>query len=232
MQSDLAKVLFPLRGRPLIHNVLDAVAGAGFSRTVVVVGHQHERVREALSGWDVKFVLQEPQLGTGHAVQCAAPLLSDFKGAVAVLAGDVPFIRTETLAGLMEHHHRTSAAVTVLTARLDDPSGYGRIVRDPSGRITAIVEEVDCRPEERSVREINSSIYAFDYPFLAKSLPRLGRENRQGEMYLTDTVGMAFDEGALVEGIVVDDEHEVSGINTPEQLADAETAHKETHGGG
>jgi bifunctional UDP-N-acetylglucosamine pyrophosphorylase/glucosamine-1-phosphate N-acetyltransferase len=232
MQSDLAKVLFTLRGRPLIHHVLEAVGGAGFSRTVVVVGHQHGRVRAALSGWSAEFVLQEPQLGTGHAVQCAAPLLSGFKGAVAVLAGDVPLIRTETLAGLMEHHHRTAAVVTVLTARLQDPTGYGRIVRDGSGRITAIVEEGDCRPAERSIREINSSIYAFDYPFLAKSLPRLGRENQQGEMYLTDTVGMAFAEGLLVEGIVVDDERELSGINTPEQLQDAEAANKEIQGGG
>jgi UDP-N-acetylglucosamine diphosphorylase/glucosamine-1-phosphate N-acetyltransferase len=222
MRSDLAKVLFPLRGRPLIRFVLDATAGAGFERTVVIVGHQADRVRETLGGYDVEFALQDQQLGTGHAVQCAAPRLAGFEGDVAVLAGDAPLIRSRTLGGLMDHHRESKAVVTVLTARLPDPAGYGRIVRGPDGRITAIVEDKDCTPAQRAIDEINSSIYAFRWPFLARALPRLGNQNRQGEYYLTDTVGMAFAEGLPVEGIVVADHHEVAGINTPAQLADAE----------
>jgi len=222
MRSDLAKVLFPLRDRPLIRFVLDAVAEAGFERTVVIVGHQAERVKETLAGYDVEFALQAEQLGTGHAVRCAAPLLAGFEGDVAVLAGDAPLIRSRTLGELMDHHRESKAVATVLTARLPDPAGYGRIVRDASGRITAIVEDKDCTPDQRRIDEINSSIYAFRWPYLREALPRVGNANRQGEYYLTDTVGMAFAEGLPVEGIVVADHHEVAGINTPDQLAEAE----------
>jgi bifunctional UDP-N-acetylglucosamine pyrophosphorylase/glucosamine-1-phosphate N-acetyltransferase len=122
----------------------------------------------------------------------------------------------------MDRHRESEAAVTVLTARLPDPAGYGRIVRDASGRITAIVEDKDCTPAQRRIDEINSSIYAFRWPYLLRALPRVRNANRQGEYYLTDTVGMAFAEGLPVEGIVVGDHHEVAGINTPDQLADAE----------
>ena len=135
MKADLAKVLFPIDGRPLIHFVLDAVEEAGFSRAVVIVGHQAELVRETLAGRDVEFALQAEQLGTGHAVLCAAPLLEGFTGDAAVLAGDAPLIRGATLRRMMERHRDARATVTVLTALLEDPSGYGRVLRDgPGGR--------------------------------------------------------------------------------------------------
>jgi len=219
MRADLAKVLFPIDGRPLIHFVLDAVEAAGFARAVVVVGHQHEAVRETLRGRRAEFALQAEQLGTGHAVRCAAPLLEGFSGDVAVLAGDAPLIRGETLRRMMAHHRETGATVTVLTALLEEPAGYGRVLRDPAdGRVVAIVEDKDCTPDQKRIREINSSIYAFSYPFLAGALGRIDNRNRQGEYYLTDTVALAFAEGRRVEGIVVEDPAEVSGINTPEQL--------------
>jgi UDP-N-acetylglucosamine diphosphorylase/glucosamine-1-phosphate N-acetyltransferase len=221
MKSDLAKVLFLLGGKPLILHVIDAVEGAGIGRTVVVVGHQRERVADALIGRRVELVVQDPQLGTGHAAQCAAPVLSGFAGTLVVLAGDAPFIRSETIRDLIERHESSGAAVTVLTARVPDPAGYGRIVRE-GGRVTGIVEEKDASPEVREIREINSSIYAFRYSFLQAALPRLRAENRQKELYLTDTVHMAFTAGDRVEGFVVADPHEISGINTPEQLAEAE----------
>jgi UDP-N-acetylglucosamine diphosphorylase/glucosamine-1-phosphate N-acetyltransferase len=228
MKADLAKVLFPIAGRPLIHLVLDAVEAAGFSRAVVVVGHQHERVRETLQARGVEFALQAEQLGTGHAVLCAAPLLDGFTGDVAVLAGDAPLIRGETLRRMMARHREAEAAVTVLTAILDDPAGYGRVVRDPvDGRVVAIVEDKDCTAEQRRIAEINSSMYAFSYPFLSDALGRIGNRNRQGEYYLTDTVALAFDEGRTVEGIVVEDPAEVSGINTPEQLESARIVMRE-----
>ncbi len=227
MKSDLAKVLFPLEGRPLVQHVLDAVEGAKFDRAIAIVGHQHERVREALARRRVEFVLQEEQLGTGHAVARAAPLLEGFEGDVAVLAGDAPLIRAATLHELMGHHRRTGAAVTVLTAVLPDATGYGRMVRDADGRITAIVEHKDCTEDQLRIHEINSSIYAFRWPYLSRTLPMIGNENRQGEFYLTDTVGIAFREGLPVEGIIVEDHREVAGINTPEQLEDARAVMRE-----
>jgi bifunctional UDP-N-acetylglucosamine pyrophosphorylase/glucosamine-1-phosphate N-acetyltransferase len=227
MKADMAKVLFPLGGRPLLLHVLDAVDGADFDRTVVVVGHQGDQVREAAAGRGVEFVVQEPQLGTGHAVQCAAPLLGEFPGSVAVLAGDAPLIRSRTLLDMMALHRETGAMVTILTARVPDPSGYGRIIRNNEGRITGIVEDKDCLPEQKRVDEINSSIYAFDYPFLSENLSRLGNDNRQGEYYLTDIVSMAVKKGERVEGIIVADHREISGINTREQLDDAERVHRE-----
>jgi bifunctional UDP-N-acetylglucosamine pyrophosphorylase/glucosamine-1-phosphate N-acetyltransferase len=230
MQSDRAKVLFPLQGRPLIHHVLDAVRENDFARILVIVGHQQERVREALDGLELEFVRQEPQLGTGHAMLCAAPLLEGFTGSVVVLAGDAPLLRGETLSSFMDHHLRTGATVTVLTAEVPDPAGYGRIIRNDLGRVVTIVEDKDCRPEQRGVREINSSIYVFCYPFLAAVLPALSNVNRQGEFYLTDTVAMAVDRSERVEGFRVADFREVWGVNTAEQLALAEEALRERNG--
>lgn len=224
MKSDLAKVLFPLAGRPLLLHVMDAVRAAGFDRMVVVVGHQAEAVRRA-AGTGPEFVIQEPQLGTGHAVQCALPALGDFQGPVAVLAGDVPLIRSRTLRTLVGHHRETGAMLTVLTAELPDATGYGRILRGPRGEVTAIVEEKDATPAQRGIREINSGIFVFDRAFLDWSLPRLGNENRQGEYYLTDTVGLAVGRGGPVEGVRIDDVREISGINTPQQLAELEREH-------
>ena len=217
MKSDLAKVLVPVAGRPLLLHVLDSVERAGFERVVVVVGHQAERVREVLAGRPVDTVVQEPQLGTGHAVSCAAPLLAGVTDPIAVLAGDAPLIRAGTLRSMLDHHLRTHAAVTLLTAVLENPQGYGRVVRK-NGRVTAIVEDKDATPEERAIHEINSSIYAFDGPFLLRGLPGLKNENRQREYYLTDLVHLAFAEGRGVEGLPVPDPMEVVGVNTVEQL--------------
>ena len=218
MKADRPKVLFEIEGRPMIHHVLDAVERAGFSRTIAVIGYRHDLVREAVAGRNVETVLQAEQLGTGHAVMMAAPLLESATGVAAVLAGDVPLIRASTLEAMVARHREARAAVTVLTAVLPDASGYGRIVRDDAGRVTAIVEEKDCTGAQRRIHEINSSIYAFDIPFLLESLPRLSRANRQGEYYLTDTVGMAFEGGLPVEGLVVEDFRELSGVNTKGQL--------------
>jgi len=221
MKSDQAKVLFPIAGRPLLLHVLDSVEAAGFDRVIAVVGHQADRVREALAGRRVDSVVQEPQLGTGHAVLCAAPLLTGVTHPIAVLAGDAPLIRARTLRRMLEHHHRTNAAVTLLSAVLDNPKGYGRVVRK-DGRVVAIVEDKDATGEEQAIHEINSSIYAFDGPFLLRGLPKLKNENRQKEYYLTDLVHLAFEEGRLVEGVVVSDPMEVVGVNTVEQLEEAE----------
>lgn len=218
MGSGEAKVLVPLAGRPLIDHVLDTVLSLGPDRVLVVVGHRHRQVRAALDGRGVEFVLQEPQNGTGHALQCAAPALEGFEGTVVVLAGDAPLLRRGTLTGLLERHRETGAVVTVLTAVVPDPDNYGRVLRNADKRVTAIVEDSDCPPEQRAVSEVNSSIYAFDYPFLADALPRLSADNRQGELYLTDTVETAVAEGKRVEAFRAEDYREVLGVNTPAQL--------------
>jgi UDP-N-acetylglucosamine diphosphorylase/glucosamine-1-phosphate N-acetyltransferase len=224
MRSDLAKVLFPLEGRPLILHVVDAAGLAGFPRIIVVVGHQHEAVRAALAGRRVEFALQAEQLGTGHAVAQAAPLLAGTTGDLVVLAGDAPLVRAGTLRDLVARHRQTRAVVTVLTAMHPAPQGYGRIVRGKTGGITAIVEDRDLAPEQRGLREINSSIYAFRWPFLEAALPRLGTRNEQGEYYLTDAVEMAFAAGERVEGVVAEDYREIMGVNTPEHLEEARAA--------
>ena len=221
MESDLPKVLFPLLGRSLLDHVLDSVMAAGFDRTVVIVGHQADRVREAVKDRDVRCALQEPQLGTGHAVQCAMPELEGFAGDLAVLAGAAPLIRPATLKAMMRRHQDSRSAVTILTAMLPDATGYGRILRDAAGTVTGIVEHRDATEAQRQVREINSSIYAFDAGFLAGALPRLKAANDQAEYYLTDTVAMAVGEGLRVEGVVVEDHREVLGINTREHLEEA-----------
>ncbi|HEX7880707.1 MAG TPA: sugar phosphate nucleotidyltransferase [Candidatus Eisenbacteria bacterium] len=224
MKSDLPKVAVPMAGRPLIRYVLDATRGAGITRVVAVVGYRRELVAEAMSGSQATLAVQEEQRGTGHAVMVAAPFLAGQKGPVVVLAGDIPLIRAGTIASLLAQHEGTGAAVTVLTADLDDPHGYGRIIRLPDGRVTGIVEERDATPEQRSIREINSSIYAFDWAFLEPSLGRLTSHNAQGEYYLTDTLRMAFEQGLRVEAMRVADPAEVSGVNTVEQLAELEAA--------
>jgi len=163
MKSDRAKVLHEIEGKSLLGHVLDTAAELGLSRTIVVVGHQAEEVRGAHAAWEVETVLQEPQLGTGHAVIVAAPLLRGTPpdADCLVLYGDVPLLRATTLGELMERHRLEGNGVTVLTAEVDDPAGYGRVFRDAAGRFERIVEDRDLRPEDRGRREINSGIYAF-----------------------------------------------------------------------
>jgi bifunctional UDP-N-acetylglucosamine pyrophosphorylase/glucosamine-1-phosphate N-acetyltransferase len=224
MKTDLPKVAVRMGGRPLLHYVLDATFGAGVANVIVVTGYQRDVVSKSLSGYAVREALQAEQKGTGHAVQMAAPLLEGHDGPVVVLAGDIPLIRPGTIARLLERHAATRAAVTVLTAELEDASGYGRIVRNAEGRVTGIVEERDADDAVRRIREINSSIYAFDWRFLAPALGELRDENAQGEYYLTDTVHLAVERRLRVEAILVDDPREVSGVNTVEQLAELEAA--------
>ena len=224
MKSDLPKVVNEMGGRPLIQYVLDATFAAGVGKVIVVYGYRREHVSTAVINYPVHLAWQAEQKGTGHAVTVAAPLLTGHEGPVIVLAGDIPLIQSATLRGMVDHHRRAAAAVTVLTAEFPDPAGYGRIVRDAAGRVTGIVEEKDATPGIRAIREINSSIYTFDWRFLLPALARLSDDNIQREYYLTDTLQMAVREGRKVEAIKVEDPWEVSGINTVEQLRELEAA--------
>lgn len=226
MNSDLPKVLHPMAGRPLLAHVLGMLEELGVGRTVVVIGHQRERVRAAFPDAAVEWAVQSEQRGTGHAVLCAGPALENFEGTLLVVCGDTPLLTARTHHELLEGHAASGAAVTVLSMRVPDPRGYGRVVRDAAGHIERIVEEKDATPAIRALDEVNSSIYAFDYPKLAAVLGRLTAQNAQGEYYLTDTVALLQQAGHRAAVVVAPDYREMLGINTVEQLAEAEAIHR------
>ncbi len=221
MRSERAKVLHEIGGRTLIEHVLAAVAPLRPDPLVVVVGHQAEQVRQLL-GDKVTTVLQKDQLGTGHAVLQAKAALRGFDGDVLVLCGDVPLLRTETLRELVQAHRSTDAKVTVLSVHVEDPTGYGRIVRGPGEGQLRIVEDADADHEEQHIDEINSGTYCFDAAFLFRALSQLGRENAQREYYLTDLVETASKRSAA-SCVMLEDEDEAMGINTRADLARAES---------
>jgi diadenosine tetraphosphate (Ap4A) HIT family hydrolase/CTP:molybdopterin cytidylyltransferase MocA len=224
MESDLAKVLHEIDGRTLLAHVLTTASSLGMARTLVVVGHQAEEVARRHLAYGIETVLQEPQLGTGHAAMVAAPALAREGEATSllVLYGDVPLLRPATLSELMERHLLEENSVTVLTACVPEPKGYGRIVRDGDGRFAAIIEDRDLSPEQWAISEINSGIYAFHLKSLLGVLPRLKAENAQKEYYLTDALKLLLEDGGRVGVFLLQDPEEISGINTVAQLAEAE----------
>lgn len=227
MQSDLPKVLHPMAGRPLLAHVLGMLEELAVGRTVVVIGHQRERVRAAFPDEPVEWAVQAEQRGTGHAVLCAGPALEGFEGTLLVVCGDTPLLTAKTHHELLAGHAASGAAVTVLSMRVPDPKGYGRVVRRADGSIERIVEEKDANPQIRGLDEVNSSIYAFDYPRLAAVLGHLTAQNAQGEYYLTDTVALLQRDGHGAAVVLAPDYREMLGINTIEQLAEAEAIYRE-----
>ena len=185
---DLAKVMYPVNGKPMIEYVVDLASKLQASRTLVVVGWQREMVKECLSKLDnkVEFVEQCEQLGTGHAVLQTKNALADFEGDVIVLSGDVPLLTEKTVRALIGYHRTSGAVATILTAELDDPIGYGRIIRNDDGSVKKIVEQKDASKKELAVREINSGIYVFEKQKLFECLALIAPTNAQGEYYLTD----------------------------------------------
>ena len=209
---------------PLVIHVLGQIEPLKPERVVVVVGHRASLVREALAGRAVQFAEQIPQLGTGHAVQMAWPALDGGPGTVLVLAGDMPLIRTATLERLLERHEREGNGVTFLSGVLEDPAGYGRVIRDPRGEFVKIVEERDASAAERLVAEVNSAIYCFAREPLGLALGILRADNRQQEYYLTDTLSFIRSLGGRIGVERASDSRELFGVNTPEQLAMVEEA--------
>ena len=220
MRSVHPKVLQPLAGATLVDWVLQSCEPLNPQRCLLVVGHQAERVQQHVQRrhQQVEFVLQQPQRGTGHSVQQLLQPLADFTGTLLVLNGDVPLLRSATLRRMVEHHHRSGSAVTLLTAHLADPKGYGRVFCDDRQRVTAIVEDRDCTAEQRCSRLVNGGVYCFHWPSVAAVLPRLKADNQQGELYLTDAVGL-LDPAVQLK---VEDATEISGVNDRSQLAACE----------
>jgi len=221
MRSKLVKVLHPLWGRPMIHYVLDLCQGLPLKGIIVIVGHQAEKVKEALSGCNVEFIHQEEQLGTAHAVLQVENRLKAFTGDLLVLSGDVPLLTEATLRRLMEFHAEEGVAATLLTARLKNPTGYGRILRGPDGHILRVVEEIECNEQERRVEEINAGIYFFSAGPLFQALKEVKPSPKKGEYYLPEVFPIMQGRGLKVAGILASDPQEVLGINTRAELARA-----------
>lgn len=221
MNSKLFKVLHPVCGKPMVGHVIDTLEEINVSRTVVVVGHGVETVKAYL-GSKVEYALQETQLGTGHAVLQAKPALSQEQGLTIVIYGDTPLVKAETLNRMIEQHRASGATITMLTAKLDNPFGYGRIIRNNEGYVAKIVEQKDCSQAEAAVNEINAGTYIFDNAKLFAALDLVGNDNSQGEYYLTDVIDIIKGEGHIVEAYCTDDENESLGVNDRIQLAEAE----------
>lgn len=232
MRSTLPKVLHPLLGQPMICYTLNAVEQVTAdgehpadgeqwdSRPVIIVGHGARTIQQAL-GDSVRYALQEPQLGTGHAVQQAERLLRGQSDMVLVIAADMPLLTVDTLSRLMKSQEAHSGPITMLTLQADDPRGFGRIVRGADGQVQSIVEEAQATPEQRAIRELNASAYCFDAEWLWNSLSKIPLSPK-GEYYLTDLVGIAIAENKTVQAIQVEDLNETIGINTRVHLAEAE----------
>jgi bifunctional UDP-N-acetylglucosamine pyrophosphorylase / glucosamine-1-phosphate N-acetyltransferase len=220
MKSELPKVLHQVAGLPMAAYPARLARELGCDPALMVIGHGAEAVEKGLGGEGVYFIRQEEQLGTGHALLCARSALADFSGTLLLLCGDVPLLRRQTLDRLLNYHQSQGAAVTVLTAEMTDPHGYGRIVRE-GDEVLRIVEEKDATAREKAIHEINTGIYAFEAPFVFEALRGVGRDNAQGEYYLTDVVAAARSAGKKVCALSAAEPAETMGINDRLQLAEA-----------
>lgn len=220
MKSALPKVLHPLCGKPMILYPAEAAREAGTNKIIAVIGHGAELVREKLGHEDMDFAIQEEQLGTGHAVMVCRASVADKSKPVVILCGDAPLIKSSTISGLVKSHVDNNNSVTVLTADMENPQGYGRIVKDGS-EILRIVEEKDASEEEKQLCEINSGVYCVDGDFLFKALDSVGKDNAQGEYYLTDIIKIGREAGRKVGWSKITDSNETMGINSRRELAAA-----------
>ena len=221
MKSERAKALMPVAGKPMVYYPLEAVKRAGIIRRVVVIGHQAEKVRQAI-GDGCEFALQEPQQGTGDALKRCRPIFSGFYGTLLSICADTPLIDPETIRKLVGHHRRTGAGATVISVELEDPGRYGRIIRDAEGRVVSIVEAQDADQEQKKVKEINAGLYCFEAPeifdILERLKPHFVARTGQEELFVTDAIGELVRAGVRVEAIKADSEKVTFGINTPEEL--------------
>ena len=217
MKSNKSKLVHEIYGKPLVRRVVEVAEKIGSDEIIAVVGHLREQVQEVL-GDSVKYAYQEELLGTGHAVMQASKYLKGKKGKVVILYGDVPILRPETLRNLVSKSIKNKEYATLLTAKYENPTGYGRIIRDEGGNIKAIVEEKDADPLQKEIKEINSGIYCFDIEELLNALKKVNNDNAQGEYYLTDVIKIMNDEGLKTGAVIVEDNTEILGVNDRSQL--------------
>lgn len=222
MKSDLPKVLHTLNNKSMVEYVIDVAEAIGSEKIVLIVGHEKELVIETVKERDVEFAVQAPQLGTGHAVLQSKPHFKDYEGNILVLSGDVPLLQAETLRELIQIHEAENPLATLLTTRMEDPTGYGRVIRDSGGFVKKIIEEKDANEEIRKIREINVGIYIFNARELFHTLPQVKNDNRQGEYYLPDVLKIYVERGEKIAAVLTEDVEETHGINTVEQLKHAE----------
>lgn len=222
MNSRVTKVLHPLCGVPMIRHSVRSLSELEPERLVIVAGHQRDRIGAETARYEPMIAVQEEPLGTGHAAMQAAALLQDFDGDVLIAPADAPLIRPSTYQALVEQRREANCAAVLLSARLDDPTGYGRILRRADGLVDRIVEHRDASDAERQISEVNTSVYCFDCQTLLAALPRLRRDNVQSEYYLTDVIGLLVADGACVLCTVAEDAAETRGVNDRLQLAAAE----------
>lgn len=220
MKSNRAKVLHEVFFKPMLHHVLDSVEQAEIQQTAVIIGHQRSEVQASISKYPHTPVIQEEQLGTGHAVLCTKAACAD-SDLVMILCGDTPLIRPETLQAMIKAHNGSDCTVSLMTTLLDDPFGYGRIITDSQGNIQEIVEQKDATPAQREIKEINAGIYLVEREFLFSALQQVGTDNSQGEVYLTDIISIANKEGRKVHTFVHPQAIDVLGVNSRVELAQA-----------
>ena len=223
MKSDMVKVLHKVNGRPMVHYVIDLAKETGSDNIILVIGHQKEKVIEECNMTGVKFVVQQEQLGTGHAVRITEKIFKDYKGDILILSGDVPLLTIQTIKTLINKHFQSNAIATLLTAEIENPEGYGRIIRNKNGNIMKIVEHKDANAEQQKIKEINAGIYIFKKEELFTTLKLIKNDNAQGEYYLPDVVKIYVERGKKVVAQLTPDFDETRGINTIEQLKYAET---------
>ncbi len=220
MKSDLPKVVHTIEGKCMVDYAIEAAKGAGAEDICLVLGYKHEVVRESIANKDTAYVLQEEQLGTGHAVKCAKDFLSE-EGQTLILFGDTPLITAETLNRLKDYHMKNKNAVTVLSAMIENPTGYGRIIRDADGNFLKSVEHKDANEAELKSHEINSGMYIFETKELKDALDKIQPNNAQGEYYLPDALTIIKEKGLVVDAFALDDPEDITGVNDQEQLASA-----------
>lgn len=222
MKSEHPKVAVRLAGRALLNHVLDHLLDAGVRRQVIVVGYRHEEVRALAPAADraqISFAMQEEQHGTGHAFLCAREALGDFAGPVLCTAGDMPMVRAASFAALLAFHRQNQNQVSVLSARMENPTGYGRIVRNEQGELIGNVEEKDADAQTKTIKEVNTGVYVFNAPQVFDWITRIGRGNAQNEYYLPDVIAVARKQGGRVGALRLEDSGEAQGVNSPEDLA-------------